>query len=284
MPAARSAAVRPSYRRVWLTFLRNSLVREMTFRGNFLITLVTRAFYFAAQVALFEIIYGSVDRVGEWTRPEYFGFMATGLLVNALVETFFMPNLSAFSELIRTGKLDFALLKPVDTQFLVSFEKVEVAQLGQVALALGLMAYSLTSLGLWGELLLTPGGWVRVGLYALLLGCAVAFFYSLMICLAAASVSMGRNTGLYDFWFYVTVFARYPRDIYSGGPAAALLSAAFTYVIPILLVVTVPARTLVKGVFEWPFLAACLLAAAGGLLVSRAVFARSLRGYRSASS
>ena len=276
--------VRPSYRRVWLTFLRNSLVREMTFRGNFLVTLLTRAFYFAAQVTLFEIIYGAVDRVGDWSRAEYFGFMATGLLVNALVETFFMPNLSAFSELIRTGKLDFALLKPVDTQFLVSFEKVEVAQLGQVALALGLMGYSIGSLDLWGELFLTAGGWLRVGLYALLVGCATAFFYSLMICLAAASVSMGRNTGLYDFWFYVTVFARYPRDIYSGGPAAALLSAAFTYAIPILLVVTTPARVAVKGAFEWPFVLGCVLAAAGGLAVSRWVFRLSLRGYRSASS
>ncbi|NNJ27395.1 ABC transporter permease [Alienimonas chondri] len=280
-----AAPVRPSYRRVWLTFLRNSLVREMTFRGNFLVTLLTRAFYFAAQVTLFEIIYGSVDQVGDWKRPEYFGFMATGLLVNALVETFFMPNLSAFSELIRTGKLDFALLKPVDTQFLVSFEKVEVAQLGQVVLALGLLGYSITSLDLWGALFLTAGGLVRVALYGLLVGCATAFFYSLMICLAAASVSMGRNTGLYDFWFYVTVFARYPRDIYqTGSPAADALSVAFTYVVPILLVVTVPARVIVKGAFEWPFVLGCLLAAAGGLAVSRAVFRRSLRGYRSASS
>ena len=276
--------VRPSYRRVWRTFLSNALVREMTFRGNFLVTLLTRAFYFAAQVVLFEIIYGAVDTVGDWTRPEYFGFMATGLLVNALVETFFMPNLAEFSELIRTGNLDFALLKPIDTQFLVSFQKVEVAQLGQVLLALGLLGYSVDSLGLWGELLTTPAGWGRVLLYVLLVGCAAAFFYSLMVLLAAASVSMGRNTGLYDFWFYVTVFARYPRDIYSGGPAAALLSAAFTYVVPILLVVTTPARVAVKGAFEWPFVVACLLAAGGGLLVSRAVFARSLRGYRSASS
>jgi len=280
-----AAPVRPNYRRVWLTFLRNSLVREMTFRGNFLVTLLTRAFYFAAQVTLFEIIYGSVDRVGDWSRPEYFGFMATGLLVNALVETFFMPNLSAFSELIRTGKLDFALLKPVDTQFLVSFEKVEVAQLGQVALASGLLGYSITSLELWSELFLTAGGLMRVGLYLVLLGCATAFFYSLMICLAAASVSMGRNTGLYDFWFYVTVFARYPRDIYqTGGAAANVLSAAFTYVVPILLIVTTPARVAVKGAFEWPFVVGCLLAALGGLAVSRLVFRRSLRGYRSASS
>ena len=210
--------------------------------------------------------------------------MATALLVNALVETFFMPNLSEFSELIRTGRLDFALLKPIDTQFLVSFQKVEVAQLGQCALALGLLGYSVTELNLWAELFATPAGLLRVGLYVLLVGCAAAFFYSLMIVLAAASVSMGRNTGLYDFWFYVTVFARYPRDIYSGGPAAALLSAAFTYVVPILLVVTTPARVAVKGLTDPGFVVGCAAAAGGAVVVSRLVFRRALKGYRSASS
>ena len=276
--------VRPSYRRVWGTFLANALVREMTFRGNFLVTLATRAFYFVAQLVLFEIIYGAVDAVGDWNRAEYFAFMATALLVNALVETFFMPNLSEFSELIRTGKLDFALLKPIDTQFLVSFQKVEVAQLGQCVLALGLLAYSVTELHLWPELLGTPAGLLRVGLYFVLVGCAVAFFYSLMIVLAAASVSMGRNTGLYDFWFYVTVFARYPRDIYSGGPAADLLSAAFTYAVPILLVVTTPARVAVKGLDGPGFALGCGAAALGAVAVSRLVFRRALKGYRSASS
>ena len=34
-----------------------------------------------------------------------------------------MPNCEEFSELIRTGGLDFALLKPIDTQFLISLHK-----------------------------------------------------------------------------------------------------------------------------------------------------------------
>ena len=73
-PAVRPAApVRPSYLRVWRTFLANALVREMTFRGNFLVTLGTRAFYFAAQVVLFEIIYGAVDSVGDWSRADISG-------------------------------------------------------------------------------------------------------------------------------------------------------------------------------------------------------------------
>ena len=275
---------RPNYSRVWLTFLRNSLVRELTFRGNFLITLLTRAFYFAAQLILFEIIYRSVPNIEGWNREQYFAFIATGMLINALVETFFMPNCANFSELIRTGNLDFVLLKPIDTQFLVSFQKVEVAMLGQVGLSVALLGYSVTQLDLWPTLLSAAGA-MRVVTYLVLVGCGVAFFYSLMIVLAATSVWLGRNQGLYDFWFYVTVFARYPREIYSGGGFAAnVIQEGFTYVIPILLVVTVPASVLVKSAGSGKFVALSLIAALVGLVVSRLTFNASLRGYRSASS
>ena len=60
-----------------------------------------------------------VDRPGTgWTIYPYFVFLATGQFVSSLVEAFFMPNTEEFSELVRTGDLDFALLKPIDTQFL----------------------------------------------------------------------------------------------------------------------------------------------------------------------
>ncbi len=274
---------RPAYARVWLTFFRNSLVREMTFRGNFLITVLTRAFYFAANLVLFELIYRQVPDINGWGRWEYYAFMATVMLINALVETFFMPNCANFSELIRTGNLDFALLKPIDTQFLVSFEKVEVAMVGQVTLSFALLGLALTRLDLWPELL-AAAGVMRIALYALLVVCGVVFFYSLMIVLSATSIWFGRNQGLYDFWFYVTIFARYPREIWTGSAAGAVIQNAFTYVVPILLVVTIPARVLVKSIENPSFVVLCLSAALGGLIVSRLVFQWSLRSYRSASS
>jgi ABC-2 type transport system permease protein len=267
-----------NYFRVFATFFRNSLVREMTFRSNLLITIVTRLFYFVAQVALFEIIYRQVNAIDDWTRPEYFAFLATGMLINSLVETFFMPNCANFSELIRTGNLDFVLLKPIDPQFLISFEKMELAMLNQALLALGLLGYALVRIG-------GPIDPVRVAMYVLFVAVGVAFFYSLMLMLASTSVWFGRNTGLYDFWFYIIIFARYPREIYSGSLAGDALQFTFSFMIPILLVVTVPSRVLLAKVLtpSWLTLVA-LTAAALGLVISRAVFRSSLRAYRSASS
>ena len=44
-----------------------------------------------------------------------------------------------------------------------------------------------------------------------------------MIGLSATSIWLGQNRSLYDFWFYITNFSRYPMEIYNGrlGHAAA---------------------------------------------------------------
>jgi ABC-2 type transport system permease protein len=134
-------------------------------------------------------------------------------------------------------------------------------------------------------------------MYLVLIAAGVAFFYSLMIILASTSIWFGRNQGLYDFWFYITVFARYPREIYGSNPdgrtpsdmsewaAGDVLQFSFSYIIPILLVVTVPARVLLSKTLDPAWLASvAVLAPLVALTVSRAVFNWSLRSYRSASS
>jgi len=267
--------------RVFLTFLRNALIREMMFRGNFVIQVITRVFWFAAQIILFEIIFGRVTSIREWSRDEYFAFMATGMLINAIVEALFMPNCAELSESIRTGRLDFALTKPVDTQFLVSLQRINLAMISQLILALVLLGRSLYRIG-------EPISAFQVAMYLIYVMIGVAFFYSLMIATACTSIWFGRNQGLYDFWFYITVFARYPRSIYSGTSdsfeAGDVLQFSFTWIVPILLVITVPAQFIVGTLHNWQLAAAAALATGVSLVLSRALFQWSLNQYRSASS
>jgi ABC-2 type transport system permease protein len=113
----------------------------------------------------------------------------------------------------------------------------------------------------------------------------VAILYGLVIMLAAATILMGRNQSLYDFWFYLTNFSRYPAEIYAG-PWGGPLRALCTFVLPILLVVNVPARVITRplvGGAWWP-VAGAVAAALATLVISRFVFQRALAKYRSASS
>jgi ABC-2 type transport system permease protein len=158
--------------------------------------------------------------------------------------------------------------------------------MGNVAVGVGVAIYGLARLHY------VPGP-LELALYSLYVACGVVIYYSLMIALAATSVWLGRNQSLFDFWFYLTNFSRYPMEIYRG-PWGSPLRAAFTFCIPVLVAVNVPARILVRlprpGTAEagatlyWFLPAFTLLATAGSLLVSRWIFQRALQSYRSASS
>jgi ABC-2 type transport system permease protein len=192
-----------------------------------------------------------------------------------------MANVEEMSELIRTGSMDFALLKPMDAQFLVSLTRMDWSSLGNFFVGLALIGYSLFKEGHM------PGA-LELLLYPLYLLCGVAIYYSLMIALAATTVWLGRNVTLLDFWFYLTTFSRYPMEIYQGTFGTPL-RLAFTFLIPVLVVVNVPARLLVEALSpqttgEWLLPIFTLFAAFLCLAVSRAVFNLSLRSYRSASS
>jgi ABC-2 type transport system permease protein len=273
-----------NYLRVFLTFARNSLVRDMTFRANFLIDTVSSMGWVCINLAFYTLLFRYTPALGAgtgWEKYQFFVFLATALLINSTVQALFMTNADELSELVRTGGLDFALLKPIDTQFLVSLTRIEWSSLGNFAIGLGLLIYAMA------QLHFVPGP-AQVVLYPFYVLCGVAIYYSLMIALAATSVWLGRNQTLFDFWFYITNFSRYPMEIYRG-PWGTPLRRLFTFCIPVLVAVNVPARILVRPIApqtaeDWFLPAFALLATAASLLGSRWVFQRALGSYRSASS
>lgn len=281
---------RPSYLAVFLTFARNSLVRDMTFRANFLVDVIASLTWMGANLGFYKLIFQNTKSIGQmtgWGEYEFFTFLATTLFINSIVQAFFMPNMEEFSELIRTGGLDFALLKPIDTQFLISLQRVEWSALANFAAGGGLLAVSLHHLMNLPTNPVVIAPW-SIPLYILYLGCGVVILYSLMIILAATSIWLGRNQTLYDFWFYITNFSRYPREIYSGSFGSPL-QWFFTFIVPVLVVVNVPARILAQPLrgqetSDWMLALFALFATVISFLTARWTFQRALFSYRSASS
>ncbi len=279
----------PAYFRVFLTFARNSLVRDLTFRSNFLINALTSVCWMGMNLGFYVLVFETVRFAGAelnlggngWGRHQFFVFIATSMIINSLVQTFFMPNAEEFSELIRTGGLDFALLKPIDTQFLISLQRIEWASLANFVFGLLLLGFALSSLDF------TPGP-VSIFLFCVYILCGVAILYSLTVSLAATSIWLGRNQSLYDFWFYLTNFSRYPMEIYgaNGNLMGLGLQWFFTYLLPVLIVVNIPARLMAWPLEKqsWPLALFTLAATALSLWLSRWIFRRALLSYRSASS
>jgi ABC-2 type transport system permease protein len=91
-----------------------------------------------------------------------------------------------------------------------------------------------------------------------------------------------RNQSLFELWWLFTTLMRYPREVLAQGWFEPF-SRFFTYVLPILLVVNVPARAVV-GLLDKVLIGYILAATVVMVFVSRWFFRFALRRYRSASS
>ncbi len=266
-------------------------MRDMTYRLNFLMEAISSLAWTMINLSLYLLIFTHVNQIGAhtgWGQWEFMVFLATTWIINSLIQSFFMPNCEEFTELIRTGRLDFALLKPIDTQLFVSVQRVEWSGLSNFLAGIVLLIVSVYQLATRAvdPLVVSP---IAVLLYPLFIVCGVGILYSLMISLSATSIWLGRNTSLHDFWFYITSFSRYPREIYDGGRFGTPVQFIFTYMIPVLVVVNVPAKLLSRSlrpvnVLDLWLTIFTLIATVVSFALSRLIFQKALSSYRSASS
>ena len=128
--------------------------------------------------------------------------------------------------------MDFLLLLPVNTRFLVSLRQVDIPSFANAAFAVCVMTYAA------GKLHLHPTAVQFLGFGAL---CMVGLLvhYSLMFMLASVSFWTVRAQGI--VWGYYSLFniARMPDEAFRG-----VFKAVFTFALPVLLVSNVPVRVL----------------------------------------
>jgi ABC-2 type transport system permease protein len=267
------------YLRLWFALARFGLVRELAFRGNFLVKISVEVLWFGILLVFWEIAFGQTSTIAGWTHPQYLFFVGCYFTLEGMLETFFLSNCGEFSELVRSGDLDFVLLKPMDEQFLVTCRDVDWTTVPNVFLGSAVMVFSLRAMD-W------PFDPVRVGLFLVLFLCSLGMAYSFLLMLASSAVWMVRNQSLFELWWLFTTLVRYPREIFMGTWAEPL-GRFLTYVIPVMLMINVPANVMVQGLdraLQWDMIA--LTAAMTALLLwgSRRFFRLALRRYRSASS
>src|SRR5437763_8099392 len=114
------------YLTIYLALWKNSVVREMTFKVNFLLWIFVELLWFALQLTFITVIYQHTDRIGDWSKCEVLLLMGVSHLIQQIFQASFLTNCTQISEMIRTGKLDFMLLLPISTRFIVSLRQVDL--------------------------------------------------------------------------------------------------------------------------------------------------------------
>lgn len=260
------------YLGIYLLLWRNSVVREMGFKVNFLLWIVVEALWFSLQLTFIAVLYRHTESIAGWSKWEVVFLMGASHFIQQIFGALFLTNCTQLSDFIRTGKLDFLLLLPVNTRFLLSMRQVDLGGFVNAASAAGVMAYACVQL----HLTPTPG---QLAGFLLLCGVGVTIHYSLLFMLTSVSFWTVRAQGI--VWGYYNLFniARLPDAAFRG-----FFRGFFTFVLPMLLVANVPAKLVMNKLAAPWEMALLVVMAAACLLLSEIVWRFALRHYTSASS
>jgi ABC-2 type transport system permease protein len=244
----------------------------MMFKTNFVLWLVVEFLWFGLQLSFISVLYLHTETIGSWTKWQVVLLTGASFFIQQIFQAFFLVNLVNLSELVRSGKLDFLLLIPANTRFIVSFRQLDLGAFINAASAAAVMIYAARKLEL------TPS-WVQLAGFLALCLAGIAIHYSLMFLLASISFWTVRAQGI--VWGYYNLFniARMPDEAFRG-----VFRAVFTFVLPMLLVSNVPARVLTDKLSDWRSVLLLLVMALACFALSEAGWRASIKRYTSASS
>ena len=258
------------YLRLIIIFIGNTVSAQLEYRANFLLSLLASLLEIGANLFALSLFFSGGASFGGWTYAEATVVLGVFMTVEGFITSFLYPNLNRISEHIRTGTLDFLLLKPIDSQFVISTRNINFFRLADILLGLIVVYLSIRQLPS-----VAP---TQLLLAILLLLSGMAMVYSLWFFLATMSfwfVKVENITELFNTFFSagrlpITAFPSWVRRI-------------LTYVVPIAFITTVPAQAL-TGRLNLSSVLVSLVLAAILLVGSRMFWSFALRNYTSASS
>lgn len=243
----------------------------LSYRWDLFLDALLSLFWTGTAVLPLYLVFQEREQIAGHTYPEALLVLGFFTMLQAVLEGAIHPSLATVIDHVRTGSLDFVLLKPADAQLLLSTARFSPLRIVNLLAGVAILVHAFTLLGHGPAPL-------DLALALLLFLGAIAILYALWILVVSASFFVGRIDNLR--FLFVSLFdaARWPSSVYRGA-----VGFVFTYVLPLAVMTTVPAHALL-GIAGWDTVLGALGGASIFFLFSRWVFQRSLARYTSASS
>jgi ABC-2 type transport system permease protein len=259
------------YARLFLTLLKVNLQQELAYRAETVVNLLVNLMWLGWELLSLSIIFSNTPSLGGWALGDVIALLGVFRLVNAFMAAVIWPNTEKFNTAVREGTLDYTLLQPANSLFLVSFSRVVLWRGWEVGLA---------------AILITVG--LRLGSGAPSLPSLLSFLV-LLVSGAAILYSLWIVMIAFTFWFVkfdnnVTILqalldaGRYPATVYPTW-----LRLLITFVVPIAVATTVPLQALRGDLAAWQILV-FLLVGLASVLVALRVWRAGIKRYSGASS
>lgn len=257
--------------RAILAELRVALMIAMQYRASFFGEAGMALLWIGYTLLPIFVVFRFREEVGDWSLDGALLVLGFFITLTGLLDAFVSPNLSAVVEQVRTGTLDFVLLKPIDAQLLVSVHRTDPTQLPHVVAGLVVVGVGASRLPAPPG----PGDWL---LGALLLGAGVLILHGLWTLVVSTSFWFVRVDNLSALLEALVDAGRWPLSFYKGA-----IRFVLTFLLPVGLMTTWPALAL-QGLLDAGSVAMALGVCLGFQVLSRLVWRLAISHYSSASS
>ncbi len=253
------------------SYIRIGILNEMQYRVNFFIQIFQSAVAVATGLIGLSLVFGQVDNLSGWTRPELLAVMGVHILMGGVIRSAIQPNMERLMNDVLNGTLDFALTKPADAQALVSVREFRFWQLTDVIVGLVILGIAVAQLKEGMSVIQ-----VVAFIVALLLGAIMLYCVWLMITsIAFWVIRVGEIVNLFEGLYAA---GRWPVSVYPDW-----LRTGMTFLVPVAFAVTMP----VEAVTNRLTLESMLFALGLTVLLmamARGVWLLGLRSYSGASA
>lgn len=257
--------------KVLATLVKLNIQQELAYRADVVVNILVNLMWLGWELVSLTILFSNTTELGGWGPGELVTLLGIFRLVNTLMAALIWPNTEKFNAGVRDGSLDYTLLQPVNSLFLISFSRIVLWRIWDIALATVLISAGIS---------LSGSGTTLVNLisFLLLMASGAAIIYSLWIVMIA-----------FTFWFVkfdnnVTILqalldtGRYPATVYPPW-----LRLIVTFVVPIAVATTVPLQAL-RGDLSGGQVVMFLGIGLASVLVAARVWKAGLQRYSGASS
>jgi ABC-2 type transport system permease protein len=245
------------------------VLHELQYRANFAIQLVQSVVALTTNLVAIALVFAQVDDLNGWTMRQMMVFIGVYTLVGGVLRMVVRPTLEALVNDVQKGTLDYVLLKPMDTQLMVSARSVHIWQAVDVIAGLIVIGWAASGLGV---------GVLDIILFVIALLLGVVVIYCFLFCLASTSFWFVRVGEIAELFESIYQAGRWPLSVYPGW-----LRFGLTFVVPIGLAIALPADAVLSRLSGFAMLGQ-VVAAVVFVAFTRWFFRTALRRYTGASA
>src|SRR5438105_327305 len=257
------------YVRIVRTFVTAEMQTELAYRLNFVLGILEMVLVIGTSIGAVLVLFTQTSSLNGWSLPQMIALTGVYYLVQGGVNLVFSPSFEKLMEHVRQGTLDFTLLKPANTQFLVSTRHFRLVRLVDFLFGMGVVVVGLLMLGD----AVTP--WSALA-FLVTLACGIACVYTLLLTLVTLAFWFVRVDNILAIFWAFTDAGRFPIDLYPGW-----LRLTLATIVPIGIAVTVPAEA-ISGRMSLETFAGMLAGTAFSVTFASWFWRRGLRSYTGA--